>query len=161
MLNMIKKEEVWIYLSLTQQDLMSEGKFLIDFVKEQHFKDYSFLVFPYAKAYEGFLKQLFLDLEFISHHDYISDHIRIGKLMSPHLIRRLGEESVYAKIRDAAGEDLAHEIWEVWKVGRNEVFHYYPHNIKSLSHQQAIGVAEKILHTMVSGYQKLKMEIES
>ncbi|PIQ73668.1 hypothetical protein COV58_01295, partial [Candidatus Roizmanbacteria bacterium CG11_big_fil_rev_8_21_14_0_20_36_8] len=68
---MIKKEEVWIYLSLTQQDLMSEGKFLIDFVKEQHFKDYSFLVFPYAKAYEGFLKQLFLDLEFISHHDYI------------------------------------------------------------------------------------------
>ena len=158
MLSLIHNEPIWDYFSMTQKDLIREGNYLIS-MAETHgyrFKDYSFLVFPYAKAYEGFLKQLFLDLDFISHLDYISDHFRIGKFLSPHLIERLGDRSIYAKIQRSGGDDLAREIWDVWKRGRNEVFHYYPHNIKKLSFEEAKSLNQEILHTMIKAYDGLK-----
>lgn len=120
------------------------------------FKDYSFMVFPFAKAYEGFLKQLFKDTRLISHLDYISDHLRLGKLMSPNLIARLGERSLYKKVREASSEELASKLWQTWKMGRNQVFHYFPHNLKALSFEEANKIIEIILGTMDEAYQKLK-----
>ncbi|OGK14106.1 hypothetical protein A2861_04025 [Candidatus Roizmanbacteria bacterium RIFCSPHIGHO2_01_FULL_38_15] len=158
MLTLVHHEPIWEYFSGTQKDLIQEGNYLMS-ITEKHgyvFKDYSFLVFPYAKAYEGFLKQLFLDADFISHLDYISDHFRIGKFLSPHLIDRLKERSIYAKIQRVAGDDLASEIWGIWKKGRNEVFHYYPHNIKRLSFEDAKNLNHEILHTMIKAYEGLK-----
>ena len=81
-----KESKFWLYLSQGQKDLISEGLYLMDdIIRDQayQFKDYSFLVFPFAKAYEGFLKQIFRDKDLISRLDYISDHLRLGKLMSP------------------------------------------------------------------------------
>jgi hypothetical protein len=123
-----------------------------------HFKDYSFLVFPFAKAYEGFLKQLFLDVKFISHLDYISDHLRLGKLLSPNLVKKLGERSLYKKIKEKAGQDLADKIWNAWKIGRNQVFHYYPHNLKALTFSQAENIIDNILSAMEESYGKLKVK---
>ncbi|MEK7523241.1 MAG: hypothetical protein AAB569_06655, partial [Patescibacteria group bacterium] len=57
-----KKSAFWSYLSQGQKDLLEEGLYLMDDIIRDHayqFKDYSFLVFPFAKAYEGFLKQIF------------------------------------------------------------------------------------------------------
>jgi hypothetical protein len=122
-----------------------------------HFKDYSFLVFPFAKAYEGFLKKLFLDVKFISHLDYISDHLRLGKLLSPNLVNKLKERSLYKKIKDKAGQDLADKIWNAWKIGRNQVFHYYPHNLKALNFSQAENIIDNILLVMEESYEKLKV----
>src|SRR5438477_11675894 len=96
---------MWGYLSQGQQDLLTEGQYLMNDVIKDHaynFKDYSFLIFPFAKAYEGFLKKLFLDLKFISHLDYISDHYRLGKFMSPNLLDTLGARSLYTEIQDAS-----------------------------------------------------------
>ena len=123
-----------------------------------HFKDYSFLVFPFAKAYEGFLKQLFKDAKFISHLDYISDHLRLGKLMSPNLINRLGERSLYKKIKDSAGEDLAQKIWNVWKIGRNQIFHYFPHNLKAITFGEADKIVTEILKTMEETYERINIQ---
>src|SRR3989338_4846140 len=123
----LKTSAFWLYLSQNQKDLVREGQYLMeDIIKDQayQFKDYSFLIFPFAKAYEGFLKQLFKDVGFISHLDFISDHLRLGKLMSPNLMGRLGDRSIYKKIRQTVSEDLAAKIWGVWKLGRNQVFHY-------------------------------------
>ena len=61
-------------------------------------QNFSFVVFPFAKAYEGFLKKAFLGVGFISRLDYISDHFRLGKVLSPNLVEKLGERSVYKKI---------------------------------------------------------------
>src|SRR3989344_6731968 len=108
----------WRYLSQELQDLIQEGDYLInDVIRHQsyQFKDYSFLVFPYAKAYEGFLKQLFLDTKLISRVDFISDHLRLGKLMSPNLVGRLRERSLYKKITEKVSKDLADRIWIAWK----------------------------------------------
>ena len=156
-----KTSDFWFYLSKNQKDLINEGLYLMnDVIKNNayHFKDYSFLVLPFAKAYEGFLKQLFLDVKFISHLDYISDHLRLGKLLSPNLVKKLGERSLYKKIKEKAGQDLADKIWNAWKLGRNQVFHYYPHNLKALTFSQAENIIDNILSAMEESYGKLKVK---
>lgn len=158
MITLIHHEEIWQYFSSTQRDLIQEGNYLTSITEDKSykFKDFSFLVFPYAKAYEGFLKQLFLDVGFITHLDYISDHFRIGKYLSPHLIQRLGDRSIYSQIIKYGSEELAQDMWNAWKKGRNEVFHYYPHNIKRLTFDEAKRMNEDILHTMIKAYETLK-----
>ncbi len=148
----------WQYLSQTQKDLIQEGQYLMnDIIKHQtyQFKDYSFLIFPFAKAYEGFLKQVFKDNKFISHLDYISDHLRLGKLLSPNIEERLGDRSLYRKIKQASTQSLADRVWQVWKIGRNEVFHYFPHNIKAVSFTEAEDIIEELIETMQEVFETL------
>lgn len=155
--------QFWGYLSQTQKDLILEGEYLMnDVIRHQtyKFKDYSFLIFPYAKAYEGYLKQLFKDIDFISHLDYISDHLRLGKLMSPNLIGRLGERSLYKKIKEATSKELADRIWETWKLGRNQVFHYFPHNLRAVTFEEAEQIVQRIIDTMEEAYTELKSKSE-
>lgn len=152
--------EFWKYLSQFQKDLILEGDYLMnDIIRngKYSFKDYSFLVFPYAKAYEGFLKQLFKDIGFISHLDYISDHLRLGKLMSPNLVGRLGQRSLYRKIQDTVSQDLAERIWSTWKVGRNQIFHYFPHNFKAITFEEAEQTVNNIIQTMEITYERLNV----
>lgn len=149
----------WDYLPQEQKDLIQEGNYLLNEVirhQSYQFKDYSFLVFPYAKAYEGFLKQLFLDAGLISRVDYISDHLRLGKLMSPNLVGRLRERSLYKKVTETTSKDLADRIWQTWKTGRNQTFHYFPHNFKALSFNEAEQIVKQIVAIMEETYQKLK-----
>lgn len=153
-----KESSFWIYLSQGQQDLVEEGLYLMDdVIKDQafQFKDYSFLVFPFAKAYEGFLKKIFRDKKLISRLDYISDHLRLGKLMSPNLIGKLGEDSLYLKIKNQYSQELADKVWNVWKNGRNQIFHYFPHNTKAIAFSEARGICLNIIHTMEEVYEKL------
>ena len=160
MLTLIHRQDIWEYFSSTQKDLILEGNYLIDVTEKQgyKFKDYSFLVFPYAKAYEGFLKQIFLDLGFINHLDYVSDHYRIGKYLSPHLQQRLDGKSIYSKIKNRVSEELAQDMWDAWKKGRNQVFHYYPHNIKRLTFDEAKNMNHEILNTMIEAYEQLQVK---
>ncbi|MBI2051410.1 hypothetical protein HYT33_01475 [Candidatus Roizmanbacteria bacterium] len=154
--------EFWGYLNQPLKDLILEGNYLVNDVirhSKYSFKDYSFIVFPYAKAYEGYLKQLFADLKFISHLDYISDHLRLGKLMSPNLVGRLGDRSLYKKIKEHGSKELADGIWETWKVGRNQTFHYFPHNYKALTFEEAEGIIDRIIKTMEEAYEKLKGDL--
>lgn len=149
---------LWSYLSQTQKDLINEGQYLMNEVIQDHayrFKDYSFLIFPFAKAYEGFLKQLFKDVGFLSHLDYISDHLRLGKLLSPHLIMKLGDRSLFEKIRLSGSRELAEHIWKTWKLGRNEIFHYFPHNIRAVTFDEANRTVSDILETMEVSYAAL------
>jgi hypothetical protein len=158
-----KYGKFWNYLSPTQQDLINEGNYLMnDIIKNSsyQFKDYSFLVFPFAKAYEGFLKTLFKDIKFISHLDYISDHLRLGKLMSPHLTERLGDRSLYTKLKESASPELADLVWDAWKKGRNQVFHYYPHNTKMITFEDAQHIIDNIIHAMEEAYVHLYMRKE-
>lgn len=150
--------EFWAYLSQGQKDLILEGQYLMnDIIRDKalNFKDYSFLIFPFAKAYEGFLKQLFKDNKLISHLDYISDHLRLGKLMSPNLINKLGDRSLYKKLEDKCGKEIADKVWMAWKMGRNQIFHYFPHNLKAVSFKDAEQIINVIIKVMQEIYEKL------
>jgi len=158
----LRTSDFWQYLSQNQKDLILEGQYLMnDVIKNRayHFKDYSFLVFPFAKAYEGFLKQIFKDVKLISHLDYISDHLRLGKLMSPNLVSKLGEKSLYYKISKKYGCDLADKIWSCWKQGRNQIFHYYPHNLKAVSFRETEKIIDEIIQVMELVFKSLKRTV--
>ncbi len=154
-------KEFWKYLTQTQKDLILEGQHLMNNIIKNntyHFKDYSFLIFPYAKSYEGFLKKIFYDIRFIAHADYISNRLRIGKVMSPNLVNRLRNKSMYKKIKDSAGEELARKIWLTWKVGRNQIFHYFPDNEKAVTLKEAEDIINTIVQTMEETFEKLYLK---
>lgn len=142
---------LWNYLSETQRELYRDGKLLIEDRTDhpnEHLSDYSYLVFPFAKLYEGFLKQLFCDLGIITRREYESTHFRLGKVLSPNLVRRLGRRSAYAAVQARYGKDLADTLWQTWKQGRNLVFHYFPHNVRRLDFEEAIAVITMITDMM-------------
>jgi hypothetical protein len=142
---------LWQYLSPQQRMLADDGKFLFEDSArhpDEEPTDYSYVVFPFAKLYEGFLKQLFLDIGIITEHEYNSDRFRIGKVLSPNLVRLLKYKSAYGQITERFGKDLATRIWHTWKNGRNLVFHYFPHNYRALTRSQAASIITNIIDTM-------------
>ena len=126
-------------LTEEQKQLLEDGQHLLAWIREKPrngFSDYSFLVAPFAKAYEGFLKVFFLKLGLISESQYHSDRFRVGKVLNPALQDK--KWSVYRKLRGKeAGESLAKQLWSAWKNGRNLIFHYFPNNLHRLTFSEA------------------------
>ncbi len=149
---MIEESSIlWHYLLPDMRALLRDGEFLVE-DSARHTDapptDFSYVVFPFAKLYEGFLKKLFLDAGIIGERDYHSDHFRIGKVLSPNLVRRLGPRSAYGEISKRFNNELAARLWHAWKEGRNMVFHYFPHNFRRLTRVQAIELASTLTNTM-------------
>ena len=126
-------------LTKEQKQLLKDGQQLHNWIIDHPadgFSDYSFLVAPFAKAYEGFLKVFFLKLSLISEKQYNSDRFRVGKVLNPALQNK--KWSVYRKLKEKqGGEELAERLWQAWKNGRNLIFHYFPHNLHRLTLEQA------------------------
>lgn len=148
------------YLTSSENHMIGQGFHLIEEAKNHmgYFEDFSFVVFPFAKTYEGFLKRVFYDLNFITRTEYNSKHFRVGKVMSPNLVRRLRDRSVYKKICDKVGCDLSDTIWHTWKVGRNEVFHFYAEDIRPITLGEAEEKIKLILTTMEQTLRRLKTD---
>jgi hypothetical protein len=149
---MISEESrLWQFFSDEERALYRDGIFLLEDSARHSsspLSDFSYLVFPFAKLYEGFLKDYFLRLSIISKRDYRSDHFRIGKVLSPNLIRRLGKRSAYGQMRERFGIDLADKLWIAWREGRNLIFHFFPHNYRALTRGQAEEIINLIMTTM-------------
>jgi len=131
-------QQVKTYLSPSQDKLVSDVETILNrLTSDDIINDYSFIVSPMAKAYEGYLKDLFLKIGVITETDYESDRFRVGKTLNPSL--RYKRFSVFQKLADyhERGEELAEILWDAWKYGRNEIFHYFPNSIKNLSRQEA------------------------
>ncbi|MCX6794326.1 MAG: hypothetical protein NTY06_04470, partial [Candidatus Gottesmanbacteria bacterium] len=151
-LGMIEEtSRLWEYLTSDMRELVRDGEFLIQDSLHHHDAeptDFSYIVFPFSKLYEGFLKKLFLDAGIISEREYHSDHFRIGKALSPNMVRQLADRSAYKQISDRYGAELAARLWHTWKEGRNMVFHYFPHNYRSLTRSAAIELVNQLVGSM-------------
>lgn len=139
---MVSSPELFIeakkYLTGHQSELVNDVEIILKRLQIQDpVSDFSFLVAPIAKAYEGFLKDFFLKIGIINDYDYDSDRFRVGKTLNPSL--RYKRFSVYQKLSEyhEKGEELAESLWDAWKFGRNEIFHYFPGNYKNLSKNEA------------------------
>lgn len=146
-----RKSFLWNYLSNGQKGLIETGEFLLGDANkhEKPLSDYSYIVFPFAKAYEGFLKQLFLDKGFIDQNQYQSDHFRIGKALNPNFAKEVPSESVYLKITNfCKSEELSKKLWGAWKRGRNLLFHYFPHNIHAITFLEAQDTINMVISAM-------------
>jgi len=89
--------------------------------------DYSFIVFPMAKAYEGFIKDFLLKRKLVTNKVYGSKRFRVGKSVNPDVNPKYrGDDWVYDDLVQICGLDLARQIWETWLECRNRVFHFFP-----------------------------------
>lgn len=148
-----RKSFLWEYLQPDIQKLLTDGELLVQIFSEDsnsqtRVDDFSFMVFPFAKAYEGFLKKLFLDIKVIQYDEYYGDDIRIGRVLNPQYQKEVG--NVFAKMcaHSPSRGGIVQHLWDAWKDGRNLVFHYFPHNYKRLSFEDAMTLINKLLHAM-------------
>lgn len=123
------------------------------------FYDYSFVVFPFAKLYEGFLKKLFFQIGAINKFQYENDRWRVGRALNPQLEKDLRhEESVYDRIANlCGGTDLPDTLWRAWKRGRNQIFHFYPTEFKPLSLSEAREIISEFHFAMESALEQCKI----
>lgn len=137
------------FLSAQLRELFDDGERLVSAI-DNGYKDYSFMVFPFAKGYEGFLKDLFLKIGAIGEQQYHSDHWRVGKALNPQLEKdRWHMDSVYDRLAQyCGGTSLPETLWSAWKRGRNQVFHYFPQNYKTLSRLEAMEIIGQIKAAM-------------
>ncbi|RLC32965.1 hypothetical protein DRH13_00600 [Candidatus Woesebacteria bacterium] len=153
----------WQYLGKDLQGLLRESIILINKVSlwDEKFPDYSFVVFPAAKAYEGFLKLLFLERGFISEDDYYGKRFRVGKALNPSLEKRLrAKESVYDKIvQFCGGKELGNKMWNTWKVCRNLLFHWFPNEKNAINFEQSKKKVALIIETMDASFDGCKIEL--
>ncbi|OGG19228.1 hypothetical protein A2721_00115 [Candidatus Gottesmanbacteria bacterium RIFCSPHIGHO2_01_FULL_47_48] len=118
------------------------------------FSDYSFVVFPFAKVYEGFLKKFFFKIGAISEQQYANERWRVGRALNPQLEKDLRhEESVYDRMVEHCqtpeeGIRLADLLWNAWKRGRNQVFHFFPGRSKALTFAEAQDIVQEIERAM-------------
>lgn len=155
----LEKKVWWEYIEADLQELLVASEFLTNVVRSwggdlpsgrKVFHDYSFVVFPAAKAYEGFLKKMFLDLGFITNEDYLGKRFRIGKALNPFLEERFRDrESVYDKlVKYCGGKELADSLWNAWTNGRNLVFHWFPDEKKAVDFAEAEEKIKMIIEAM-------------
>jgi len=145
-----RQSALWGYLTDDIRGLIVDGELLVKHAEEDHRKvsDFSFMVFPFSKAYEGFIKKLLLDLELIQEDEYYGEEIRIGRLLNP--FYKDNNTNVFVRLCGpiTKGQALAERLWEVWRRGRNQVFHYFPHNFRKLSYKEAREIIEEMLQVM-------------
>lgn len=151
----------WNFIHEDLQELFKESVILLMKVKnwEDRFRDYAFVVFPAAKAYEGFLKTLFLQLNFISEDEFYGKRFRVGKALNPALekvFRR--KESVYDKLVKFCGEpELADDLWETWRQSRNLLFHWFPNEKNAISLEEAEQRIDSIFAAMDKAFRECRI----
>jgi hypothetical protein len=160
----IKLEEKlwWGYVDVDLKELLKESLLLIKSVPDwkEQFHDYSFVVFPAAKAYEGYLKKVFYDLGFISKNEYMGNRLRIGMVLNPSLDReKYRGRSVYDMMVDfCQGEDLAKVMWDTWKGSRNMLFHWFPDEVNAIDFEEAKERVRDVINTMDLVFRECKIE---
>lgn len=96
---------------------------------ETDFIDYTYLVFPMAKAYEGFIKVYLLRSGLISQKTYQSRRFRIGRSLNPDIRHSQRDKYwLYDDIERTCGATVARTLWETWLESRNRTFHFFPDN---------------------------------
>ena len=125
-----------------QRELFKQSIYLINDARQHNllYYDYSYTVMPASKGYEGYVKDLLLNLGLITNDQHFGKKFRVGKALNPSLVNhpRLKKEALYGKLTQLCGDqELAQLLWDTWRECRNEVFHYYSKSIQALSLDEA------------------------
>lgn len=126
----------WLqFVDEVPRQLLIQADFLLDrekkFSTNKHIVDYGFLVYPAAKAYEGFLKSFFYRHGLIDSNMYQSENFRIGKAINPDLPDKYREDGwIYDDLARLFGDDIPARMWATWRKCRNHVFHFKPDKLR-------------------------------
>lgn len=155
----IPTEALWQrYLDTCQRDLVDTSFALINRQAAlAGLVDYSFIVFPMAKTYEGFLKQILLDLGLIDEHTFAGRRFRIGRALNPDIRKHQRDEDwLYDDLVFVLGEELTRQVWNTWLECRNHVFHYFPDCKRGLSWSEAVAKVQMMTDAMEATAQRIR-----
>lgn len=156
------ENEPWLnHIADIERQLLVQANYLLEREKTQSLHpsmvDYGFLVYPAAKAYEGFLKTFLYRNNLISPEMYQSEHFRIGKALNPDLPYKYREDGwVWDDLARLYGEDVPARFWSTWRKCRNHVFHFKPDKMRLYTLVEAQIKLELIFSTI-----KLAIERET
>ena len=148
-LNIYLLEEASNFTASLQAQLLDDVGKLDKLINGSGFNDYSFVVAPVSKAYEGFLKDFFLKIGLINNYQHQSDRFRVGKVLNPSL--RYKRFSIFQKLTEISpqGAELAEILWTAWKQGRNKVFHYFPGETRTINKSEALDKINDLLKAII------------
>lgn len=158
----LKNKPWYDYLEEDLRELLEQSFELVEAVPswKNQFHDYSFVVFPAAKAYEGFLKKMFLDMDFITTEDYYGRRFRIGMALNPQLEEKYRDQSAYDKlVKYCGGKILADNLWETWKNCRNLIFHWFPDEKRAIDFSEAKDRMERIVSSIDESFKACKIRL--
>lgn len=149
-MQIIQQDSWFQYLDPWQKNLVKTSFHLSEqFNNDNYINDFSFVVFPMAKAYEGFLKKILLDLQLINHKVYYGRRFRIGRALNPDVSPNQRDQWwLFDDLSRIFNQDLAREIWQTWLECRNHVFHFFPNGEKVLSLGEATACLNKMQEVM-------------
>lgn len=143
----VASQEWYKLLSPTEKSLVDTSVLLCNTLDDTGYPDYSFVVFPMAKAYEGFLKRFFWEQGLIDQEAYESRRFRIGRAFNPDVNSNQRDEWwIFDDVARVCGLVLTREMWDAWLECRNQVFHYFPSRYEALS----LAAAEARLRQMIA-----------
>jgi len=155
----IEQKAWWEYLGEDLRELLNESQYLLKEAENIDVHDYSFIIFPAAKAYEGFLKKIFFDLKFITEEDFYGKHFRIGKSLNPSLPMEFRRDQVFDKIvAHVGGRDLPEFLWDTWRQCRNLTFHWFPNEKNVLTLTEAKDCFDMIIRAIDRAFEECKMK---
>jgi len=150
-LTQLQQQNWYRYLDARQQALVMTSAQLLTQAQgfDPPLPDYSYLVFPVSKAYEGFLKKFLLDLNLISKRAYVDRHFRIGRSLNPDVRKNQRDEYwLYDDVERQCGQETARLLWNAWLECRNQIFHYFPDKPRLLDLAAAISRLELLENAM-------------
>lgn len=149
------------YIGNDLLELLEDGYRMInDFNKDKgtlsfpQVSDYSFLILPTAKAYEGILKKILINKGMLKEEGLKNNpNVNVGSFFNP-----LGNEAVFKILRDKARDkSIPHVIYSTYQECRNQLLHYdlYRDNrVKSIDearfiYQRIIDAINKVYSTFI------------
>lgn len=146
-------------VSPEQKLLLTDANVILETTEGDQINDYSFMVAPVAKAYEGYLKDFFLKIGLIDQKTHQGDRFRVGKTLNPSL--RYKNFSIFQRLTelDDSGQELAETLWDAWKYGRNLIFHYFPNQVDFLDKTEATNRIDQVLSAIIKSDQFVKNNI--
>lgn len=145
-----------------QQELFKQSIYLINDARTHNllYYDYSYVVMPASKGYEGYVKDLFLKLGLITSEQHYGKKFRVGKALNPSLVNhpRLKRDALYGQLEKMCdGRYLADMLWDTWRQCRNEVFHYFSKTIQPMTLDDAQSKIITILSTVKNSSLECKL----
>lgn len=116
--------------------------------------DYSFLVLPIAKVYEGVLKRVLVKTKLLKEEDLLNNPIiSVGGYFNP-----VGNNKIFDRLKDKARDKtVPHIIYSTYQECRNNILHYdsYKDNrIKKI--EDAEFYVKRIIHAIDKVYESFK-----
>ncbi len=154
-LQKVSQEKWFQNLPYEQREFLQQSIFLVQDMANhpRQFFDYSFVMMPAAKAYEGFTKDVLFHFRLISERLYWGTKLRVGKSLNPELenVPYLKKEALFNELTRCFGEEtIPQMMWETWKACRNRVFHYFCKSPQILTFDEAKERLDQILTTVQS-----------